>query len=468
MPEGDAHLHPTTASAYSVPMSNRLGIEYFATSIVITPPVGTPLAGYFTPRRAKGVYDDLYASILVLRRDGRIAVFVACDLVGVPETIAKDIREGIETALGGGECAVLVSATHTHTGPSVGQAGCEDYDRELVRRVVAAAEAATDAMAPGTLDYGTAMDTRFGFNRRYIMKDGSVLTNPGANNPEVVGPAGTVDHSVNVLRVVGADSEVRAMLVNCTAHPDTVDGEMVSADWPGYLRAEVLEDLGRDIPVLVLNGPAGDVNHFDVMNHRVVQDLDEAKRIGAGFGQTVLSICRRCTPLAAHEMDTWCDSVEVPYRQFSDREVQEGRTIVAELENDPEALLNGHLESQDIARGSKAVKLMFARLLVEAAEKNRNKTKTIRLTVVRLGELAIVGVNGEPFTDIGLAIKDNRLFAHTIVAELVNGSAGYLGTKKAYAEGGYETLWGDRVCDDAEDYIMDLAMGLLRRAAGAG
>ena len=395
-------------------------------------------------------------------------VFVACDLVSVPEPIADAIRDGIAGALGIDTCAILVSATHTHTGPTVGRGGCEDYDDELVKRIIAATAPAWESTAACTLEYGTAMDDRFGFNRRYRMMDGSVLTNPGPNNPDILEPAGTVDHSVNVLCVRGDSGDLRAMLVNCTVHADTVDGEMVSADWPGYLRDEVHRGLGVDVPVLVLNGPAGDVNHFDPMNNRVVQSLEEAQRIGNGFGQTVLSVCSDIEPLEVNELGVWCGAADVPFRQFSEREIREDRAVVAELENDPEARLEGHLESQDIARGSKAVKLMFARLRLEAADRNRGKTKSVRMSVVRLGDFAIVTVGGELFTDIGLAIKGNDLFEHIILAELVNGGAGYLGTKKAYTEGGYETLWGDRVCNDAEDYLMELATALLSRAAGRG
>ncbi|MFC1714447.1 hypothetical protein ACFL6S_12330 [Candidatus Poribacteria bacterium] len=439
-------------------------LRYWTGEVLITPPLETPLAGYFTERRAKGVYDDLYASILVLEKSNSTVVIIACDLCSVPENLAESIRNAVVGKLNIPVCSVVVSATHTHTGPLVGHPECAGYNQEITGRIAEAVGGVTDGMDECSLEYGTGIDDRFAFNRRYLMKDGTVLTNPGANNPDVVKPAGIVDHSVNVVKVVGSDGEVKVLIANCANHADTVDADMISADWPGYLRDKVKESLGDEVAVLVLNGTAGDVNHFDVMNHRIVQNIDEAKRIGTGYGETVLEVCDRTQALLVDSIGVFCESVQVPYRKITEEELSEARKTITELKDDPEARLEGHLEAQDIARGNKAVKLMFARGIARAAENMRDASKTLQMEVVNLGNLAIVCLNGEPFTDIGLAIKDNTIFEHTIVAELVNGGIGYLGTKKAYKQGGYETLSGNRVCDEVEDYIKETADKLMTQA----
>jgi len=435
-----------------------------STSVVITPPLGTSLAGYFTDRKAAGVLDDLYASVLIVEKDGAKVVLIACDLVDWPEEIASPLRATIAKRIGVDGCAVLLSATHTHTGPVTGgELADRDYVQTLGDKIIAAAVEANGHLAPGALEYSAGVDTRFAFNRRYLMKNGSVMTNPGAHNPDVVGPAGVVDHSLQVVRVLDAGGQVAAVVVNCANHADTMDTTYISADWPGYLRARLQEAVGRDVPVLVLNGAAGDVNHFDVMNHRVVQSIDEARRIGGGYGDTALEALERAQPLAMDAVAAVCGSAQVPYRHISDEELAQAHKTVAELKDDPEARLEGHLESQDIARGHKAVRLMFAQGIVDAAREYRDKTKALEVAVVGLGSLGIVGVNGEVFTDIGLAIKQSSVFEHTIVAELVNGSIGYLGTKKAYSQGGYETMWGGRVCDEVEDYVLETVSGLMKQ-----
>ena len=128
-----------------------------------------------------------------------------------------------------------------------------------------------------------------------------------------------------------------------------------------------------------------------------------------------------------------------------------------------EASIDFAVEVSGLGEGSG----MLAEVIVRAAEKMKDAQKTLQIEVVKLGSLAIVCINGEPFTDIGLAIKDNTIFEHTLVAELVNGSIGYLGTKKAYQQGGYETLSGNRVCDEVEDYIKAAAVKLMTQAKGS-
>jgi neutral ceramidase len=436
-----------------------------AAAVRITPPLGTSLAGYFTDRKAEGVYDDLYASAIVLDDGGSRVVLVACDLCYLTEEMALPIRRDIAARAGVPLDSVLISSTHTHTGPvTEGPLADMEYLKDIQGKIADAAVEACAHLAPWSPYYGSGTDCRFAFNRRYLMKDGSVMTNPGLDNPAVVGPAGTVDHSVNVLTARDKDGRTAAVLVNTACHPDTVDGNLISADWPGALRDTIRKSVGADIPVLVLNGPAGDVNHFDVMGRRIVQNIAEARRIGSGYGATAIGAMSHSERLSHAPLGVFHESVAVPCRRFRDSEIAEAKKTVAALENDPEARLEGHLESQDIARGSKAVRFMFARILLEAAAK-AGGSKKLEMSLVRVGALGMYTVNGELFTDIGLAVKKEGSFRHSFVAELVNGLIGYLGTKLSYRQGGYETLSGNRVCDEAEDYILEAARRLARRGA---
>jgi len=437
-----------------------------AGAIKINPPNGTSMAGYFTDRKSEGVHDDLYASVLVLEKAGTRLLLVACDLCYLLEETALPIRQDIAARTGTPLDRVLLGCTHTHTGPMTeGPLMDARYMADVRKWIADAAADACGRPAPLSLSYGSGTDSRFAFNRRYLMKDGTVMTNPGLNNPAVVRSAGTVDHSVNVITAKDAGGRVVAVLANTACHPDTVDGNLISADWPGALRAAVQKSVGSPVPVLVWNGPAGDVNHFDVMGGRIVQNIEEARRIGAGYGATVVEVMARSKPLPASPLAAFTETVSIPRRSFKDGEIEEARRTVTALENDPEARLEGHLESQDIARGNKAVKLMFARKMLEAAAMPADKK--LPMGLVRIGDLGILTIGGEPFTDIGLAMKRESPFRHSFVAELVNGSAGYLGTKLSYGQGGYETLQGNRVCDEAEDYILEAARRLMKRGTAS-
>jgi hypothetical protein len=101
----------------------------------------------------------------------------------------------------------------------------------------------------------------------------------------------------------------------------------------------------------------------------------------------------------------------------------------------------------------------------EAVELNKYPaTETIKLQAIRIGDLGIVGLPCEVFTETGLAIKAGSPFGATFSMELANGSSGYLPTPTQHALGGYET-WPARSSYleiEAETKIRQTALELLR------
>jgi hypothetical protein len=83
----------------------------------------------------------------------------------------------------------------------------------------------------------------FAFSRRYFMTNGSVVTNPGKLNPDVVRPEGIVDREIGVL-AIRQRSGIVGLLANICNHADTVSGSRISADWPGFMERRLRELLG--------------------------------------------------------------------------------------------------------------------------------------------------------------------------------------------------------------------------------
>jgi hypothetical protein len=86
---------------------------------------------------------------------------------------------------------------------------------------------------------------------------------------------------------------------------------------------------------------------------------------------------------------------------------------------------------------------------------------TTRLSVLRLGDLAIVGIGGEPFVELGLALKANPYFAHTLVVGYCNDLVGYLPTREAYRDGGYE-VETSRVAEGSGELVVATALAAMR------
>lgn len=440
-------------------------VKFGAVSADITPPQGACLAGYFTKREAEGVLDPLYAKILVLDKYGEKLALAACDLIGVPSGFARALREMISERTGIPAESVMVSATHTHTGPVMsGPLADREYLERIKETIASSAAEAASSLREGLLESGSSPLPGHAFNRRYFMKDGSVLTNPGAGNPDAVRPAGPVDDSVNVIVLREPSGRPGALLVNTALHPDTVSGSKISADWPGYLSLKAAGELGEDVPVLVVNGTQGDINHFDVFGGMVEQGIEVAKKIGSAYGGKVLEICRSAAPVEIDGLGSAFRAVEIPRRRITDGELAEAERIVREYGEEHDIEQSGRiLESQDIARGDKAVKVFFAKSTVRFNEKFKGTSALLEIQALRIGEIAVCGIGGEVFTEIGLEIKKKSPFKHTLVAALANGYNGYLVTAKAFREGGYETMPRDtsQFGPEAEELITGASLDLL-------
>jgi neutral ceramidase len=90
------------------------------------------------------------------------------------------------------------------------------------------------------------------------------------------------------------------------------------------------------------------------------------------------------------------------------------------------------------------------------------RTIPLEVQVIRLSpEVAVVGLPGEIFVDLGLAIKKASPFATTLVIELCQDAPGYVPTEKAFAEGSYETV-NSRVAPGGGEKLVATAIRLLK------
>ena len=229
------------------------------------------LAGYLGPRFSEGVLDDLYAEAVVFD-DGKTKVaMVTCDLIGLPRPVVVEARRIITDETGIPADNVMISATHTHTGPTVlglsvigdltaaGNKLSRDYSEQLPKSIARAVRQAAGRLTPARIAYGSVNEPDISFVRRFWMKDGSMGWNPGKLNPNILRPIGTVDPQVHVVyaetpdskrnrvqdqvapdgshRNAASDSKPLLTYVNFGMHPDAIGGALVSADFPALFPA---------------------------------------------------------------------------------------------------------------------------------------------------------------------------------------------------------------------------------------
>ena len=170
----------------------------------ITPMMGIEIEGYYKVRKAEGVLDDLELNALALACSNTKIVMITIDNCGIKKVLLDVIRFRIAEKVQLPRESIIISATHTHTGPMMRPDATDPLEIEYIefvtKRAIDVAAFALHDLKPATMGWGIGIAPRVAFVRRFRMKDGSVQTNPGVNNPNIQAPIGDVDERVNVVR----------------------------------------------------------------------------------------------------------------------------------------------------------------------------------------------------------------------------------------------------------------------------
>ena len=429
----------------------------------ITPPLGVPVVGYFEERFAKKILDPLEASALAVSDGENTAVLIAADLLGIEGTaFSSALRSRIASAAGIADNAVFLHCTHTHTGPGAGVAdegrchlfdGTSEYNELLAESLSNVAKMAVADMVPASLAYGRVEAKRISFVRRYRMKNGTIRTNPGVNNPDIDSPLGTPDETVQVVRI-RREGKGDIAVLNFATHPDVVGGEVISGDWPAFAR-RTFERAEPGVSCIFFNGAQGDVNHVCTDSRPgeregLAPDFDDvdrgyehAQHMGRTVAAAALSVWGKCVPLPSGRVRFDVKNVSVPSQRPSPEELPQARRFVA---------LHGEGRDEEIPFSGMELTTVVAEAGRMLSLENGPDFFEMPVSAVSIGDsLAFTGVPGEPFTEIGRGVKTASPFAVTLFSCLTNGSCGYFPMKSAYSEGGYEarsSIFGSSVADD--------------------
>lgn len=435
---------------------------------IITPPRGLPLAGYFNPRPNTGVLDDLHVRCVLFREGRIVGGFVAFDVCMLSGEFVAELQARLASAGFRHGRGLIFSATHTHTAPYMttlfGTSPDSAYLQQVADKTVETVLTAEQNLAPAVLRLGSVRDNPFAFNRRYWMKGGGVTTNPGVKNPNIVKPEGPVDREIGVL-AVEQEGRVTALLANIVNHTDTVGASLVSADWPGRMERAVQNALGYDPLVMTLIGCAGNVNHIDV-NADTPQGYAYEKvcELGRGYAERVVSLLGRLKPLPSGAFRRASRTITIPYRALSDASCDAARAVLARVRSAGAG--GGDLTSEGLASGEGAVARFFAEQTLAYRAHCSGRRRLFQLVTLAFGDrFAVTSLPGEPFTEVGLAIKRRSPFRTTWPVALAMGACGYVPLSACFVRGGYETLpvVGGAPREDTADRLIEATLANLAR-----
>ena len=427
---------------------------------VVTPPLGLNIPSCMVPRYSTGIKNDLYTHALVADDGERLTVWITIDNAGLGPVFSDAVREALHEAIGVDPEAVMVSATHIHTGgPQLmeafwGQKMDLAVNELFLKQTVAAAVAAYEKRVPVTVHYGSTQEKRISFCRNYRLKDGTVRSNPGRRRAsEIDGPASEIDTTVGVLRFDDENGKPIAEVVNFGCHPDTVGGTEYCSDFPGAMRRYLKEVHGEDLTVLFFNGFSGNINHVDALRPLTDPEFvrypkDHYEYMGWLLANDVLDVEK-------NNMKDCCGNGTVgvavkrfraPRRQPTQEDVDKANYALA----NPEAV--------------SGVELAFARETLRLLQQPK-KTEIVEIQALRIGDAVIVGFPGEPFSDMGLALRARSPYANLMLSELANQEFGYFATEPAFSANIYEARFPiacfelsvlDRMLDEAEGLLNKL------------
>ena len=458
----------------------------------ITPPLGIAHAGWGaqTHQRAAGVDLPLWATALALSDGVERVVIVDIDLCYIWDTEAPGVMRAVERATGLPSSHIRLAYTHTHSGPINGatwsswlKEGAEmvpAYDALLEHQIAGVARQALGQLRPARVAVGSG-EARINVNRRFQRpEDGVVICGRNWGGP--------VDHQVQLLRIDSVDGAPLAAVVNYACHPITVgpDCELVTPDYPGVLKRVVEQATGATC--LFLQGATGDLGPIQgcaqggQAEYRRLGSMlgHEASRIWWGLEprrrrERYVGTLESGSPLAIYKDEALPDldttlrvgtrELRLPLKPFAP---------VAELE----AATRTHVERLDQLRAtggaSEAIRTetMLAKraaMRADLARRNAGNThRTVTLQSFSIGDqIALPVVPGEPFCQIGLAVKAGSPFPYTLFAGYANVGWAYIPTADAYPFGGYEVEITP-FAPEAAALVVEGSLALLRDLAPGG
>ncbi len=397
------------------------------------------------------ILDPLFAHAAVFRDDTSVIAFLSLDVVIVEREYVLKIREKVSQACPIPPECIMVCATHNHACPAVVERPWSEKDHAYLEHMVASAVtaliAAYHAMVPVEIGTETGYEGRVSFNRRFIMKNGSVITQPAFEivDRDVLFGEGIIDPQLGVLSVRDLHGKIIGLLVNFACHAVHLMGNL-SAGFPGVLSGRLKQAYGKEAVCVFLNGACGNVMH---RNYSDPGYEDTQDKIGSILADDVIRIVKRINYSGQAGIAAACTRVDIRYREIHGLE----RNL-------------DDLSSYNVFTG--LIERDWYRWSLEKlkALHSRSDHETAEIQVLRIGESVFGAVPAEYFSQHALRIKAQSVAKATFVVSMANGWLGYIPHREAFDRiGGHESTWclSSKMEPGAGDRMAEAMLDVIRR-----
>lgn len=417
--------------------------------VCISPPIGAPLAGFAARQGvSQGIHDDLFARALVLANGEAVVALVSVDLLALPSDFIKRVRDGIQSRTGIDPASVMIASTHTHAGPvtittffnpeeSVDSA----YMDSLAEAVEQSVTNAWLARFPARVGVGEAKVDGVGVNRR---------------SPD----QRPIDEQVGIIKVDDLNGHPRAVLINYSCHPTVLgpDNLLVTGDFPNFAIEQIEKNIGPDGFAMFVNGTQGNISmgHSSELSAIGVitpgRTFERAAELGHLLADATLVALPDINTTDAPTVNALTIPVSLPLKNYppleeATKSLRDADELLARLTAEgapPERIMPAKTQ-----RLYASITNFYAR----EAQGLPDGHLPIELQGFRLGNAAFVAIPGEVFVEIGLTLKRQSPYM-TFVFGIANGYVGYVPTRQAYADGGYEVV-SSKCQPEAADILIE-------------
>ena len=423
-------------------MNLEISMKAGFSQIDITPPPGTKKGGWMEDLEARVFLDPLFARAAVFETEKERIAFLQLDLLSIRRDDVDDIRRRIETQFAFPGKNIMVSATHNHAGPAICRLAPVEKQTEYLElmkeKCVRLFGDALDAVQEAEIGQACVKEFDVAFNRRTVMRDGTVKSQTVYSNPDALYQEGPADPEAAVMIVRNLKGQPLGAMFNFACHPTHHGGtNEISAGFPGVLAAKVK---ASGIPVcLYLNGAYGNVITVDFQHRISFSKETVGEKLFEDFQKASGEMCFA----RDIELGATAKIIDLPYRDVSDDEYH-GRVRGAQRFRSDE------LYEKDIDH----LKAKIA----------RSKTAKAEIQVLKLGQWYFAGVPAEYFVEFQLRIKTETYPKSSFVIGGANGMLGYVPIQEAFMRGGYETTLGppSRMAPETGDIIARTAINLIK------
>ncbi len=424
---------------------------------VITPRENLQLWGFARSQVATGTHDDLHARSMVIEDvNGNTVCIISLSLVYIGRPLVERIREEVTRKTGIPGDAILISCTHTHSGPHIVE-GPESYRELVLEQTVKSVTDAWESRFPARIGIEPTEVLELGRNRRRLLYGG-------------VHP----DPQVALIRIEDTDGKLRGVLFNYGCHPSSLDWQnrLYSEDWPYYAIKYLHEELGEDVWLSYLQSAQGDIN---------TGYSSELSAVGVDMpvrtywyikvkGRQMSDAVTKAIPSVATVDNLTVDAVtgrfDFPLRKEFPVTLDEAAHDAAAadekltaMEADPKLAGTRKLDYIRFEHFSAHQRHEFAKKFYA---EDFPEIENIELQALRIGDAVFFSLPGEVFSEIALEVKQKSPYRKTYAAGVTNGFFGYMPTAADFIEGDYE-VDGCKYSPAAGQVLVDSSLELIGR-----